>query len=80
MSNTFRTAKSPITHLDDCEGTKYFLQLNMYRYILEQYYDINVGRMVVATFHPTLDKYFMATAPVMDEEVKLLIEDFKSSG
>lgn len=63
----------PLTHLDDCEGAKYSLQLNVYRYILQKYYGISVSKMILASFHPSLSGYFMISVPVMEAEVEAIL-------
>ena len=37
-----RKGQFPIEHLDDCEGSKCYLQLNFLKYILEKYYGVTV--------------------------------------
>lgn len=54
----------PLEHLDDCDGSKYSLQLNMYRYMLEKYYGINISYMGLVSLHPTQDAYFHTEVPV----------------
>jgi hypothetical protein len=76
LTNKFgKRCAYPIDYLDDCDGSKYFLQLNMYRYILETYYDLKVSYMGVASFHPNLDSYYLAQAPEMTKECMAMIDD-----
>jgi hypothetical protein len=78
LQNNFnRKAAYPLEHLDDCEGNKYFLQLNMYKHLLERYYGVNVSYMGVVSLHPNLPSYFLADAPVMADEVDAMIEEHK---
>ena len=71
--------RPPLQHLPDCDGTKYSLQLNLYRYILSRYYGIKVTRMVLASFHPSQsDAYFAAEIPIMEEEVLAIVQDISS--
>ena len=78
LQNNFnRKAAYPLEDLDDCEGSKYFLQLNVYKYILERHYGIHVSYMGVVSFHPNLPSYFLADAPVMAQEVEAMIEEVK---
>ena len=59
LTNNFnRKAKYPLDDLDDCDGVKYSLQLNIYRYILQKHYGITVDNLIVASFHPNLETYF----------------------
>jgi hypothetical protein len=68
--------RSPIEHVDECDGSKFFLQLNIYRYILQKYYDIQVSYMAVASFHPnTGDTYFMTEVPIWESEVESIFDE-----
>ena len=84
LSNFFSTYcvyfnRYPIDHIDECDGSKYFLQLNIYRYILHKYYDMSVSYMAVASFHPnTGDSYFMVEVPVWEREVESVFEEMAS--
>lgn len=52
------------------------MQLNVYRYILEKYYDIQISYMAVASFHPnTGDTYFMTEVPRWESEVESIFSE-----
>jgi hypothetical protein len=59
--------RAPIDHMDDCTGSKYFLQLNVYRYILRKYYNVHVSKMILVSMHPNLENYYMVEVPVRKE-------------
>ena len=44
-SNRWQKMREPLSHLDDCAGVHYRLQLNAYKYILEKYYGVCVDDM-----------------------------------
>lgn len=69
-----RRGKAPLEHVDDCDGSKYTLQLNIYRYILQKHYNIKVSKMYLASFHPTANAYFSAEVPIWENEVKAVLE------
>jgi ATP-dependent DNA helicase PIF1 len=46
-SDNFKFAKAPLNHLYDNKYVKYSLQLNLYREILERYYDIKIRDMFI---------------------------------
>jgi hypothetical protein len=78
MSNSYgKRGKWPLSHLDDCEASKYFLQLNMYRYMLQKHYGIVISNMVLASFHPTAGNYFMTEAPIWDDEIEKVLGDLR---
>ena len=73
MENSYRQAKDPISHLDDCNYNRYLLQLNMYRTLFEHCY----GKKVIEMGFVNLPiegaaKYF----PVQDlsNSIKSMIE------
>lgn len=68
-----KKCKAPLKHLDDNETSKYFLQLNVYRHILQTYYDIPISKMILASFHPTCDGYYVKEAPVMQQEMLAML-------
>ena len=72
LQNKFRSTsmmQKPLSHLYDCSGMQYRLQLNAYRYLLEKYYDMTVSRMLVVCCHPEHDPF-----PLVDEVARLEAE------
>jgi hypothetical protein len=69
-----KSMQAPLQHLDDSETQKYFLQLNVYRHILQTLYGVPVSRMMLGVFHPTLPAYQAVEVPLMDREVQLLLD------
>lgn len=76
FSNKFSKAKHPIDHLDDCDGEKYNLQLNIYKYILEKYYGIKISKMVLAAFNKAEPGYFTKDVEDMQDSVQAIMDDF----
>lgn len=56
--------RAPLDDLDDCDGSKYSLQLNVYKYILENFYGQSVSHMGLVSFHPNQEDYFYHVVPV----------------
>jgi hypothetical protein len=56
-TNQYQKMVFPFDHLDDCQGNHYRLQLNMYKYILETYYEVSVAAMYVVCTHPDNEVY-----------------------
>ena len=44
LSSYNKLGRFPVEHLDDCEGSKCYLQLNFLKFILENYYKLQVTR------------------------------------
>jgi hypothetical protein len=73
FSNDFeKVAKEPLEHLADCDGLKYALQLNIYRYILQKYYGLVISELRVASFSYQESSYFTTTVHMMDDELELI--------
>ena len=76
-SNQFQKLKPPLEHMDDCNYSHYCLQLNVYRYILESEYGMEVGGMYLGVFHPDEPSPLCVEVPRLDREVALLVEHEK---
>lgn len=70
-SNHFQRMQYPLEHLDDCSGIHYRIQLNIYTWILETYYDASVSGMFVVCTHPDNEgTAFVDSVPRMTEEFR----------
>lgn len=74
-----KKAFHPIEHVDDCQKSKYTLQLNLYKHILERYYGLRVSSMIIASFDASYVPYFHTEVDDMSEEVQKILENFRSS-
>ena len=72
--NTFQTGLGPMSHLPDCNYWHYSLQLNVYRWILEQHYGLDVAEMYLVIMHPDAKGYKRMRLNRMDDEVADMIE------
>ena len=70
------TMKQPLSHLDDCAGVHYRLQLNLYKYLIEKYYGLRVSAMYVVGLHPDNQEEgpFIDCVPDMQAEVNAILE------
>ena len=66
--NSFQSCLDPISHLPDTNYWHYTLQLNVYRYILETYYDIPIRQMFLVVLHPENDTFRKLQLNRMDQE------------
>ena len=66
----------PLDHLPDTNYWTYALQLNMYRYILETEYGLDVSRMMLAVVHPQAGLPRLVDVPRLDAESQA-IHDFE---
>ena len=72
--NPFQQMRPPMEHLPDCNLTHYQLQLNMYKYILESEYDMEVGELCLCVLHPHQTNYKMIQVPRMDNEIHAIVK------
>lgn len=70
--DNFQNAKEPIQHLSDNTFNKYSLQLNLYRQILEDRYDVKVKDMFIIELHPDNESYKKIKVPRMESEMSHL--------
>ena len=74
FQNSWSRMKMPLGHLDDCAGQHYSLQLNLYKHILQRYYQLEVQDMFVVGLHPDLGTSpFVYKAPDMFAEVQMML-------
>jgi hypothetical protein len=72
--------KMPVSHLDDCNGSIYTLQINTYMYmLLQQNRHLKIGDMKILHVAFTEDGHNIVEHPVrnMQQEVKAMLEAFK---
>ncbi|CAE7311176.1 unnamed protein product, partial [Symbiodinium necroappetens] len=72
--HSYQAMRSPISHIADCAGMHYRLQLNVYRHLLEKYYNLRVSRMMVVCCHPEhYPKAFVDDVPRLEKETEDLL-------
>ena len=59
--------------LSDTSYSRYCLQQNVYRHLLETNYGIKIKNMYLVIMHPLLSNYYKVEVPRLDKEVKLLL-------
>lgn len=62
----------PFSHLDDCKGAGYGLQLSLYQYILERDYGFPIGERILLSLHP--DQPFATSVPYLKAEVEYIMK------
>ena len=78
--NKFAAMKPPLENLCDSNYWLCALQLNVYRYILESEYAMQVGSMYLGVVHPSRSVPSIVKLPRLDAEVSLLLEHEIASG
>jgi hypothetical protein len=72
--NKYQSGLGPLSHLPDTNYWHYTLQLNIYKWILENYYDIYVENLYIVVLHPDNLSYRRMRLPIITEEVEMMIE------
>lgn len=72
--SSYGESKSPIDHLPDTNFWHYSLQLNTYKYILENKYDKIVKDLCLVVLHPVNNNYIRLVCPNLQDEVKMIME------
>lgn len=74
VDDPFRTGVGLMEKYPGSKGYKYFLQLNMYKAILEREYGLNVSVSAVVAFHPSMPGRFQRLeAPDLQREAYALL-------
>jgi len=70
-----KQAKPPLQEIEDSDTSKYYLQLNVYRYILQKYYGLPISKMILASFHPAIEGYLTTEVPIWQNHVEAILND-----
>jgi ATP-dependent exoDNAse (exonuclease V) beta subunit len=62
-----------LSHLEDTSLNHYKLQQNLYRYMLENQYGMNIKSMKLVILHPDFNSYEIIDVERMDNEIKTII-------
>jgi ATP-dependent exoDNAse (exonuclease V) beta subunit len=68
-----QTAKTKcIRHMEDCNYSHYSLQLNVYRRILQEKYDMKITKLALVVLHPDnpYENYEVIDVPMLDKEIE----------
>eukprot|EP00973_Karenia_brevis_P092308 12411777-Karenia_brevis.AAC.1 len=77
--NAFRSMKEPLENLPDSNYWVYALQLNLYAYILSDQYGYTVTSMYLFVVHPELAEPRIIAVPLLEDEIRLLVQHELSS-
>lgn len=70
-------ANAPFEHLELCDGSKYYAQLNGYKCTLEKHTPFRVESMHLAVFHPNNSQYNVFDVPDLQPQFAQCIETAK---
>lgn len=72
--NSFQSGLGPVSHLPDCNYWHYSLQLNVYRWILENLYGLDIADMYLLILHPDNGNYRRMRLNRLNKEVQGMLE------
>ena len=78
-TNPWQSMRAPLSHIPDCAGWHYRVQLNLYKHILQEHYDVRVSQMFVVCFHPDNTNPFIDQVPDMSAEVVAMLQARRSA-
>lgn len=70
MDNQFEGGFEPVEHLPNCNYWHYTIQLNIYKWILERYYNISIDEMYLLILHPNNSNYIKMKLNHLKEEIQ----------
>ena len=67
--NKWEKGLKPISDIPNCNYWHYTLQLNIYRMMLEKYYEKSVSEMFLVVIHPDNEKYIKIPIKIVNEPI-----------
>lgn len=72
--NPFGSGLVPLEHLPDTNYWHYTLQLNIYKWILERFYGLEVADLYLVILHPDNSSYRRMRLNILEDEIEDMIE------
>ncbi len=69
-----KNMKVPLSHIKDLVLNHYYIQLSIYRYLLEKYAKVEVEEMFIVYFSENIENYEIIEIPYLKNEVKEILE------
>lgn len=66
--------KVPLQHLNDDAIHHYYIQLSIYRYLIEKYTNLKVSEMFIVYFSENIENYEIIDIPYLKNEVEAILE------
>ena len=70
-----KNMKVPLQHMKDFTLNHYYIQLSIYKYLLEKYADLEVSEMFIVYFSENIKNYEIIEIPYLKEEVIKILEN-----
>lgn len=75
VSKYKKKMKVPLQKMDDVNGQHYYLQLSIYRYLIEKYTDIKIDELFIVYFNVNAESYEIIDIPYLKNEVEKILEN-----
>lgn len=72
--------KVPLQHLKDFTLNHYFIQLSIYRYLVEKYTNLKIEEMFIVYFSENIENYEIIGIPYLKKEVEKILENRRQKG
>ncbi len=72
--NSWQQGIGSLGHIDDTSYNRYCLQQSLYKYILENNYNLKIDKMFLVVLHPNYNRYYKVEVPYYENEVKYILE------
>lgn len=70
-----KNMKVPLSHIKDLTLNHYYIQLSIYRYLLEKYTNVEVEEMFIVYFSENIENYEIIEIPYLKNEVERILEN-----
>ena len=67
--------KVPLSHLNDDALHHYYIQLSIYKYLIETYTPLKIGEMFIVYMSENIENYEIIEIPYLEKEVKKILEN-----
>lgn len=74
QSNPYQSGLGRLCSLEDTPRNHYFLQQNLYKYILENQYGLRIHSMYLVGLHPSFGSFELIDVPEMKKEISWIIQ------
>jgi ATP-dependent exoDNAse (exonuclease V) beta subunit len=71
--NKYEKARAPLVEMDDCNYNHYSLQLNLYKFILEKNYGLQITGMNLVILHRAHPAFEVIPVPDLQREIRLMV-------
>jgi len=75
LQRSRRRAKGPLSNHADETIIEYYVQLNLYRWMLQRYYDMRISAMTLVCLHEDETDFIVFDAPVLETECDAIMQE-----